>query len=175
MWRIGVRMGGVGCVWGKVPRGSEAEAFAWWRSGCLGWSLGVQDRGCLGRKQRSVHHAGCYGEETKARSIATGGHACRDYCVGSSDDQLGSAEGLSAGVAFLRKPHEHATALAHAARDPRAGLSRGGVISLVAAVRLRMWPPLSPLRSQRRMGGGVNPLTHAQASTPPTLGREAFA
>ena len=40
VWRrVEVRMGGVGGVTGKVQRGSEAEAFAWWRSGCLGWSL----------------------------------------------------------------------------------------------------------------------------------------
>jgi hypothetical protein len=80
-------MGGVGGVTGKVPRGSGEKAFAWWRSGCLGWSLGgLQDRGCLGRKQRSVIMRGGCREETKASSIATGGHACRSDRIGQPKD-----------------------------------------------------------------------------------------
>jgi hypothetical protein len=59
VWRrVGVRMGGVGGVRGKVPRGSEAEAFAWWRSGCLGWFLGVTGS-WMSRPQAALrHHAG---------------------------------------------------------------------------------------------------------------------
>ena len=55
-------------------------------------------------------------------------------CVGGSRERERDA---TRDPSFRVPPYEHATALAHAARDPRAGLSRGRSDPLVAAVRLR--------------------------------------